>query len=85
MDKQGDARPRFTTSSIEVLNEAKRAVAATAKRAVKKSPKTFMSFMNLLHMPYLPLISHHGKVGWLVNYIRGPYNAVSESVLNLSL
>ena len=85
MDKLGDARLRFATSPIKALSQAKEAVTDSAKRAVKKSPKTFMSFINLLHIPYLPLIAHHGKVGWLVNYIRGPYKAVSYCVLTLSV
>lgn len=76
MDDKGGSRTTFSISSRKVFNQARDAMADTAIEAVKKSPKTFTSFINLLHMPYLPLIAHHGKTGWLINYVIGPYNTV---------
>ena len=77
MGDQDDSRLRFTESSRRVLSRAKDSVKASAVGVAKKSPKAALGFLKLLHIPYLPPVMQHGKTGWLVKYVLGPFDTVT--------
>lgn len=78
MDDDGDKRSRTTTASRLSITSASSGVKDVIKKLIQSSPKAFKGFVKLLHVPYLPPISQHGKRGWLVRYIAGPYDVVSS-------
>jgi hypothetical protein len=60
------------------ISKAADNVQKTAKSLTKKAPKAISRILSILHIPYFPPIAQHGKRGWLVRYIMGPYDVVSS-------
>lgn len=63
------------------ISKAADKVHRTAKSLAKTTPKAIFRILNILHMPYFPPIAQHGKRGWLVKYVMGPYDVVSKVCL----
>lgn len=58
------------------IDNAKDSASRGAHKVAKKSPKVALGFLKLLHVPYCPPIMQHGKTGWLVRYVLGPFDTV---------